>query len=312
MRNDWPTVRRRATPICTSAPTVRTNGRCSLRSTQARAGGQSSQLQAAARDPLHADLVTLLKIRPDSINLLRVAQSNAATVVTERSPTLTAAAQDEERNWMAVTIGSVLLAIALLWLTNRWITRPLRSLADQAVTMAGRGCPARCSRSSTTPVGEEIVPARGRTGQRARRRRSARRRGRAEPRAGQARSSSPSSRRRLRRNVADAFVNLGRRNQNLLSRQLEFITQLENDESDPETLEHLFRLDHLATRMRRNAESLLVLAGPSRRARGAHPSTSATSYAARWAKSRAISASGCVTSTTRTRRRRGRGRRRAT
>ena len=65
----------------------------------------------------------------------------------------------------------------------------------------------------------------------------------------------------MRRNVADAYVNLGRRNQNLLSRQLEFITQLENDESDPETLEHLFRLDHLATRMRRNAESLLVLAG---------------------------------------------------
>ena len=65
----------------------------------------------------------------------------------------------------------------------------------------------------------------------------------------------------LRRNIADAYVNLGRRNQNLLSRQLEFITQLENDESDPETLEHLFRLDHLATRMRRNAESLLVLAG---------------------------------------------------
>ncbi len=73
--------------------------------------------------------------------------------------------------------------------------------------------------------------------------------------------SSRSSRRRLRRNIADAYVNLGRRNQNLLSRQLEFITQLENDESDPETLEHLFRLDHLATRMRRNAESLLVLAG---------------------------------------------------
>jgi signal transduction histidine kinase len=65
----------------------------------------------------------------------------------------------------------------------------------------------------------------------------------------------------LRRNVADAYVNLGRRNQNLLSRQLEFITNLENDESDPETLEHLFKLDHLATRMRRNAESLLVLAG---------------------------------------------------
>ena len=65
----------------------------------------------------------------------------------------------------------------------------------------------------------------------------------------------------LRRNIADSFVNLGRRNQNLLSRQLDLITHLEQEESDAEELEQLFQLDHLATRMRRNAESLLVLAG---------------------------------------------------
>ena len=65
----------------------------------------------------------------------------------------------------------------------------------------------------------------------------------------------------LRRNIADSFVNLGRRNQNLLGRQLDFITELEANETDPDTLSNLFRLDHLATRMRRNAESLLVLAG---------------------------------------------------
>ena len=61
----------------------------------------------------------------------------------------------------------------------------------------------------------------------------------------------------LRRNIADSFVNLGRRNQNLLGRQLDFITELETNETDPDTLSNLFRLDHLATRMRRNAESLL-------------------------------------------------------
>lgn len=67
---------------------------------------------------------------------------------------------------------------------------------------------------------------------------------------------------RLRRkNVATTFVNLGRRNQNLLTRQLEHINSMENTETDAETLRRLFQLDHLATRMRRNAESLLVLAG---------------------------------------------------
>src|SRR5688500_6384733 len=70
----------------------------------------------------------------------------------------------------------------------------------------------------------------------------------------------------LRRNISDSYVNLGRRNQNLLDRQLDFITELESSETDPQSLEELFRLDHLATRMRRNAESLLVLANvePSR------------------------------------------------
>jgi signal transduction histidine kinase len=74
----------------------------------------------------------------------------------------------------------------------------------------------------------------------------------------------------LRRGIADIFVNLARRNQSLLDRQIEFIDGLEAKEQDPDQLENLFKLDHLATRMRRNAESLLVLAGaepPRRRAR---------------------------------------------
>src|SRR5690606_28261938 len=48
---------------------------------------------------------------------------------------------------------------------------------------------------------------------------------------------------------------------NLLNRQLDFITELEARETSHEALDALFQLDHLATRMRRNAESLLVLAG---------------------------------------------------
>ncbi|WP_344883151.1 sensor histidine kinase [Allokutzneria multivorans] len=65
----------------------------------------------------------------------------------------------------------------------------------------------------------------------------------------------------LRRNTSESMANLGRRNQNLLRRQLAFITDLEQEELDPAVLSNLFQLDHLATRMRRNAESLLVLAG---------------------------------------------------
>lgn len=65
----------------------------------------------------------------------------------------------------------------------------------------------------------------------------------------------------LRRNTTESLANLGRRNQNLVRRQLSLITRLERQELDPDALAELFELDHLATRMRRNAESLLVLAG---------------------------------------------------
>ena len=65
----------------------------------------------------------------------------------------------------------------------------------------------------------------------------------------------------LRRNVNEVFVNLGRRTQNLITRQLVQIDQLEARTDDPDALSDLFLLDHLATRMRRNAENLLVIAG---------------------------------------------------
>jgi signal transduction histidine kinase len=64
-----------------------------------------------------------------------------------------------------------------------------------------------------------------------------------------------------RRFTSDLLVNLARRNQSLLYRQLGLINQLEDQEKDPDALADLFRLDHLATRIRRNAESLLVLSG---------------------------------------------------
>lgn len=71
----------------------------------------------------------------------------------------------------------------------------------------------------------------------------------------------------LRGNVNAIFTNLSRRNQGLIERQLTLITELENNEADPDQLENLFRMDHLATRMRRNGENLLILAGeePGRR-----------------------------------------------
>ncbi|TDB95214.1 HAMP domain-containing protein [Actinomadura sp. 7K534] len=65
----------------------------------------------------------------------------------------------------------------------------------------------------------------------------------------------------LRGNINAMFVNLSRRSQSLIERQLKLIEELEQSERDEEQLGNLFRLDHLATRMRRNNENLLVLGG---------------------------------------------------
>jgi hypothetical protein len=221
--------------------------------------GAIAAMQAAANDPLHVNVSRLFVRVPESTRIGHVL-SNVVGVVQDRAAKLSDDAQTREAQYFAIAIGSLLIAVVLFRLSNRWITLPLRSLADQAASVASSRLPAAVKEILATPVSDEVVrpdvqPVHVRAGGEVRE---------VEDALNRVQESAVDlavEQARLRRNVADAYVNLGRRNQNLLSRQLEFITQLESNESDPDTLEHLFRLDHLATRMRRNAESLLVLAG---------------------------------------------------
>ncbi|WP_169732413.1 sensor histidine kinase [Haloglycomyces albus] len=75
----------------------------------------------------------------------------------------------------------------------------------------------------------------------------------------------------LRANVATMFVNLARRSQGLVDRLIGHLDELERGEEDPDRLSELFKLDHLATRMRRNDENLLVLAGADSSRQERHP-----------------------------------------
>ncbi|MFL6053901.1 MAG: nitrate- and nitrite sensing domain-containing protein [Actinoallomurus sp.] len=65
----------------------------------------------------------------------------------------------------------------------------------------------------------------------------------------------------LRRSISEVFLNLARRNQALLHRQLSLLDSMERRVTEPDELDDLFRLDHLATRMRRHAEGLIILSG---------------------------------------------------
>ena len=159
-----------------------------------------------------------------------------------------------------LAIVAVAVATVATWLVSRSITGPLRMVTRQATDMADRRLPEAVGGILDTPLGDDVhyppveavaVETQDEVGDVAHALNTVQ-----DSALGLAVEQAV-----LRRNIADSFVNLGRRNQHLLSRQLNFITELEANETDPDTLANLFRLDHLATRMRRNAESLLLLAG---------------------------------------------------
>ena len=181
-------------------------------------------------------------------------------VVLERASDLRAAAEARQRWFLVLALAAVLVATLAAWLVSRSITRPLRSLTREAKEMAERRLPDAVLDILETPLGDDvrmpsIAPVSSTT------------RDEVADVAVALNTVQDTAldlaveQAVLRRNIADSFVNLGRRNQNLLGRQLDFITELETNETDADNLANLFRLDHLATRMRRNAESLLVLAG---------------------------------------------------
>jgi signal transduction histidine kinase len=172
------------------------------------------------------------------------------------------------RFYLLGTSLGILAALGLAFLVARATVRPLRQLTDAANQLAGQQLPRLVERlrdpdADTASVRLAPIPVHSRDeiGQLAK----------AFNDIQQVTTEVADEQTSLlRKGISDIFVNLARRNQALLDRQIEFIDQLESNEADPDQLDNLFRLDHLATRMRRNAESLLVLAGaepPRRRGR---------------------------------------------
>ncbi len=224
------------------------------------ATGFSEQLDAAiAGDAVDmASILATLDV-PAEGGYMGIRQA-LVTALNDRADDLNAAAEARERLYIAMAMVTLAAAIGLSWLVSRSITKPLRALTRQAKDMADHRLPDAVSDILETPLGENVAvphvdPVRVRTSDEV------------SDVADALNTVQDTAldlaveQAVLRRNIADSFVNLGRRNQNLLGRQLDFITELETNEADADALANLFRLDHLATRMRRNAESLLVLAG---------------------------------------------------
>ncbi|NLU84472.1 ATP-binding protein, partial [Rhodococcus sp. HNM0569] len=182
----------------------------------------------------------------------------AATVQNRADETRSAALRDT-----AIVVGTVLAALVLALLVSRSLVGPIRRLRYGALKAARRDLPDAIEqiKSSDDPRAISFDPVEVYTdeeiGQLARA---------VDDIHAQALKLA-GEQAHLRLQINDMFETLARRSKSLVDQQLTLIESLEFEEKDPRRLESLFRLDHLAARMRRNGENLLVLAGTrSRRA----------------------------------------------
>ena len=176
----------------------------------------------------------------------------------------------DRRAWLysLLLAAALVLAVALALITARSLIRPLRRLetaADETATQRLPGVVQRLQDGEQVDLAAESAPpievrSRDEIGHLAEAFNSVHRV--AVRVAGREAA--------LRRSVGDMFLNLARRSQSLIERQLEVIDELEGSDSEAEVRAGLGELDHLATRMRRNAENLIILSGsePTRRWRG--------------------------------------------
>jgi signal transduction histidine kinase len=161
--------------------------------------------------------------------------------------------------------GAMLVAIILALLVSRLLLRPIRTVRESALTIAHERLPeeVRQIRAGIDPG--EVAPIDVMT----------------EEEIGQLARAVDDLHRQavllaadeaaLRSQVAEMFVILSRRTNSLINQQLAQIEALEKDEEDPRRLDSLFRLDHLASRMRRTSDSLLILADAPTRGAAQEP-----------------------------------------
>ncbi|PBC36690.1 ATP-binding protein [Rhodococcus sp. ACS1] len=181
-----------------------------------------------------------------------VAKDIASTVQIRAAETRSAALRDT-----AIVLGTLLAALVLALLVSRSLIGPIRRLRYGALKAARRDLPDAIEqiKASDDPRGLSFEPVAVHSseeiGQLARA---------VDDIHGQALKLA-GEQAQLRLQINDMFETLARRSKSLVDQQLGLIENLEFEEKDPKRLESLFRLDHLAARMRRNGENLLILAG---------------------------------------------------
>jgi signal transduction histidine kinase len=219
------------------------------------------QQQMVTRMGLMSNPATALVNNPDLLHSVQITDGIAAQIIKDTTAKVTKAVEDQAHNRRNAAIRDTVLVLAaiataliVVLLVARSLVRPLRVLRDGALKVAHQDLEREITR---VRAGDESPP---------------------EPlpvhtteEIGQVAHAVDElhtqalllagDEARLRLLVNDMFETMSRRNRSLVDQQLSLIDRLERNEEDPERLDSLFRLDHLAARMRRNGANLLVLAG---------------------------------------------------
>lgn len=219
------------------------------------------QQQMVTRMAIMADPASALVGNPELLRSIEITQEIAEQIINEAVESVTksvqsqaAARRDVAVREAALVVVVLAIAVAIVLLVARALIGPLRALRDGALRVAHSDLEEEIA---SVRAGAELVP---------------------EPLAlytteevGQVAHAVDElhtravllagDEARLRLLVSDMFETMARRSRSLVDQQLTLIDGLELDEADPGRLDSLFRLDHLAARLRRNSANLLVLAG---------------------------------------------------
>jgi signal transduction histidine kinase/outer membrane murein-binding lipoprotein Lpp len=227
---------------------------------------QNNSASIGSTGPNAAD--TWYKNTTATLGKMRSVENTLMNSINSRSNSLQTSAT---RSAVIISIITLVLLILVLLVTTfvaRSMIRPLRRLREDALDIAGTRLPDMVRRLSETEGSDEsveiepiAVSSTDEIGEVAR----------AFDQVHREAVRLAADEALLRGNLNAMFVNLSRRSQSLIERQISLIDSLEQGEQDSNRLSSLFRLDHLATRMRRNSENLLVLAGHEASRRWSQP-----------------------------------------
>ncbi len=212
-------------------------------------------------DPVFIATVIRSQVTADSDLLLEAIKTEQEILIEqideENAQALTAATQ-QQRNILLAALLVIVGTGIILFTLYRAITTPITQLSNRGRKVSNEDLPTlvRKIRSGEAKAGEqEIIPLESQT----------------DDEIGELVNvfndlqstavSMAAEQAQSRQYAAEMFVNLGRRNQRILDTVLRDLDVLEHDEEDPNRLSQLYVVDQKVTRMRRNAESLLVLAG---------------------------------------------------